>query len=75
MISHNSSYRLSYDVVYYWTGGTERGQWNEAQYGTRDELRKMGYVAHNGIRSIGAPEGPPSIEDFKSLGFPFGTPN
>ncbi len=58
-----------YDRVYYWTGGTERGQWNEAIPGAWPDhqdidsmiadCRRMGYVAVKGCASIGAPEGSP----------------
>lgn len=64
-----------YDVVYYWAGGSQNGEWREAQPGVWPErltmeqllanLIRAGFVAHRGLRSIGAPEGPPSREDFE----------
>lgn len=51
-----------FDVIYYWVGGTQRGIW-KATLGYSEqmlvEIRRMGYHAVAGRRSIGAPEGPP----------------
>ena len=57
----------TYDRVYYWTGGTDNGKWNEAmpncypEYKDIDTLladvKRMGYKAVKGISKIGAPEG------------------
>jgi hypothetical protein len=55
-----------YDVLFYYTGGTERGEWREclatpAEFPRiEEELRRAGYVSRRGRRSIGAPEGPPA---------------
>ncbi len=63
-----------YDTVYYWTGGRVEGYWTETQTQgsaieeTLEHLARAGYVAHRGLRSIGAPEGPPSDAEFKALG-------
>lgn len=55
---------IKYDVIYYWVGGRVEGQWH-ATLGYSEEMlesvRHMGYVAHPGRTSIGAPEGPPSL--------------
>lgn len=48
------------DVVWWWKGGTEKGRWHAAAAGNRTEIRRMGYVAHDGSLTIGPPEGPPS---------------
>ncbi len=78
----------TYDVIYYWTGGREVGEWNatlsvghDSHYidgsltnPTRNiddlisKIRRQGYVAHRGLRSIGPPEGPPTDAEFKALG-------
>ena len=65
--------KTSYDRVYWWNRGTQ--QWMEAIPGVRApysseppktaeelraEIRRKGYVAHLGLRSVGAPEGAPS---------------
>lgn len=64
--------KFKYDCVYWWNGGTERGKWMRADAGTRDEIRHMGYVAHNGNSAIGAPEGPPSLADIQEVLRPLG---
>ena len=46
--------------VFYWVGGTARGEWRRADAGTRADVERMGYVAVDGSTSIGAPDGPPS---------------
>lgn len=51
------------DVTWYWMGGVLKGEWRQADYGTRAALRRMGYVAHDGRLAIGAPEGPPTAEE------------
>ena len=63
---------MRYDAVYWWQGGSEQGRWIEAQPGanvheTVRALRRMGYVAHPGRRSIGAPEGAPSREELTEV--------
>ena len=65
----------AYDVIYYWTGGREEGEWRAAIHqseGMPDEsirrIERMGYVAHRGQRSIGPPEGPPCESDFQHVG-------
>jgi hypothetical protein len=65
-------------VIYYWTGGRAAGEWRIAHPAIWPErispdqlyqsLREMGYVAHHGSARIGPPEGPPSEEDFRSVG-------
>lgn len=63
-----------YDVVYHWVGGREEGRWHEVHTVPEmaeerlAEVRRMGYVAHRGVKSIGAPEGPPSDADFRAIG-------
>lgn len=66
-----------YDVVWYWVGGTEmgrwhdsprEGQWPEAELRRqREAIRRQGYVAHLGRRSLGAPEGPPTAQEIKEV--------
>lgn len=56
-----------YDRVYYWTGGTDNGKWNEAipncypEYKSVEtliaDLERMGYKTVKGSSKIGAPEG------------------
>ena len=56
-----------YDRVYYWTGGTENGKWNEAipncypEYKDIDTLladvTRMGYKAVKGSSKVGSPDG------------------
>lgn len=58
---------MRHDVVYYWIGGTEVGRWNRADPGTRDDIRRQGYVAHNGSLAIGPPEGPPSKKEIDEV--------
>ena len=76
---HPSLEGAPYDVIYWWGGGNmERDYWHEAVWNvypeyksaqeTIDGIRRMGYVAWFGKRSIGAPEGEPSKEDFASVG-------
>ena len=58
-----------YDRVYYYIGGTERGEWREATPGVYPErldidtlkadIERAGYVAVKGSSKIGPPEGPP----------------
>ena len=53
-----------FDTVYYWIGGTERGEWRECPTSdsvedTLRDIERMGYVGVRGKRSIGAPEGAP----------------
>lgn len=52
------------DVVYWWRGGAEVGEWCEALPGvdidaTVREIERGGRVAVKGRRSIGPPEGSP----------------
>ena len=61
------------DVVWYWSGGAEVGRWHAADAGTRESIRRGGRVAHDGRRSIGPPEGPPSREELSYVLRPFGT--
>jgi hypothetical protein len=72
---------IKYDVVWYWVGGTQHGQWNPAfpDEGIEEGVRvieRMGYVAHAGRRAIGPPEGaPPKAELDRVLGWqPSGEP-
>jgi hypothetical protein len=53
--------------VWYWQGGTERGQWKRAAPGTRDDLRRSGYVAHDGDTRIGPPEGSPTLDELREV--------
>jgi len=64
MTKLNSSRRFEMDVVWFWRGGSEVGQWHAADFaeGRVAELERMGFVALTGKRSIGAPEGPPSAD-------------
>lgn len=55
------------DVVWFWMGGRDRGYWCAADAGSRERIRQGGRVAHDGLRSIGSPEGPPSEADFASV--------
>ena len=58
-----------YDRIYYWSGGTERGEWRECTPGvwpeykdidtTLAEIKRQGYIAFKGLASIGPPEGNP----------------
>lgn len=69
------SRRLGPDVVFYWSGGREQGEWRPATIAVgktaedvRRELNRAGFVAHPGFRSIGAPEGAPEDAEFRRLG-------
>ena len=57
-----------FDCVYYWTGGTERGRWNQANAWTREGCRRAGYVAHDGCLAIGAPTTPPTSKELAEVG-------
>ncbi len=71
-----------YDVVWFWTGGREEGEWRpstvrakDPKHPTRKEIHehraaldRAGYVNHSGSTRIGPPEGPPSDAEFKALG-------
>jgi len=69
---------MNYDTIYYWSGGTENGQWREAEFNVWPEylslqetlrrIRAGGHVAHHGWKSIGPPEGPPSIKEIQAAG-------
>ena len=54
-----------HDCVYYYVGGTERGEWKEATIGPQsidvviESIERSGYYAVPGKRSIGRPEGAP----------------
>lgn len=54
---------MRFDRIYYWVGGTERGEWKEAWPADIAEglesVRRAGYYAVLGRSSIGAPEGNP----------------
>lgn len=63
-----------YDVVYFWLGGRERGEWKAASPNAQDSvgdmvntLNLMGYVAHRGFLSVGPPEGPPEDAEFRKV--------
>jgi hypothetical protein len=72
---------MKYDRVYYWVGGAEEGEWCAAIPGStpwgnnksadelREDIRRQGRVAHLGISWIGPPEGPPSHNQLKAVGF------
>lgn len=62
---------IKYDCTYYWNGGTEYGEWRRADPGLREVLRKQGYVAHNGLSTIGAPVGPPELSEINSVLRPY----
>ena len=49
-----------FNCVYYWTGGTEVGNWNQADLGTEDAIRKGGRIAIPGNTKIGPPEDTPT---------------
>ena len=65
----NTKRTVDLDRVYYWTGGTDNGKWNEAFPGVYPEykgidalladVQRMGYKAVKGSSKIGAPEGAP----------------
>jgi hypothetical protein len=68
-------YRGSNPTVWYWIGGTVEGSWRRT-FGGQSEtalndrlhaLRIAGYVAHIGCVDIGAPDGPPSAEQFADV--------
>lgn len=51
-----------YNTIYYWLGGSRYGKWYKTLgYSIKmlGDIRRMGYIAHPGLRSIGAPVGPP----------------
>jgi hypothetical protein len=61
-----------WDVVWYWVGGEEVGEWREAFPGADiDEtvrgIERGGRVAVKGLLSIGAPEGAPSPDALRSV--------
>jgi hypothetical protein len=71
-----------YDVIWYWVDIGVGGVWHDLPIIKRRtaeaerqsvqaslaSLARLGIVAHRGLRSIGAPEGPPTAEDFAALG-------
>lgn len=66
---------MSHETVYYWYGGTEEGRWLELT-GTGstidarvDAVETCGMVAVKGDRRVGPPEGPPSREALRRVGF------
>jgi hypothetical protein len=68
---------VSYDTVYYWIGGRERGEWRQVLVAApvakvladkRAELARMGYVALCGSTKVGPPTGPPTDAHFRALG-------
>ena len=62
---------FKYDCVWWWNGGTERGKWMQSDPGTRDECRRVGFVAYDGSTKIGPPEGPPSLAEIQEVLRPF----
>lgn len=63
-----------HDVVYYWSGGTDKGSWHAATPEPSvdaqiKKIEKQGRVAVPGKKSIGPPSGPPSRAQFKAVGF------
>lgn len=61
--------RTKWDGVYYWVGGTERGEWRFTQQGAGETIEEViaklehtGRVALRGKVSIGPPDTPPSAE-------------
>jgi hypothetical protein len=64
---------MAYDTVYYWTGGTERGEWRETFITAAEieetlaSVRRQGYVAVRGSKAIGPPEGAPSAERLRAV--------
>lgn len=55
-----------YDVVWWWRGGREHGEWCEALPGadiaeTIQRIERAGYVAVRGSRLVGPPEGAPVV--------------
>lgn len=59
----------SFDVVYFWVGGTLRGSYSEISVGigedyrtVLDGVRSMGYYAVPGRKSIGCPDTAPTAE-------------
>ena len=71
----------SINVVFWWKGGTEAGKWCPSFPEARSvgnptkaevdahvaKLNRAGFVAHRGSTTIGAPEGPPSFNDFRDV--------
>ncbi len=71
-----------YDVVHYWIGGRECGEWvtitpplrsapdsaKVALKAVKEGLEKQGYVALLGKSTIGAPEGAPKRRRFEDIG-------
>jgi hypothetical protein len=71
----NGGSQMKFDRVYWWSGGTECGKWNETAVQAGEQahdlcvrIRNQGYVCIPGRSSIGAPEGPPRLEAFRSTG-------
>lgn len=58
---------MKYDCVWYWVGGLESGEWRQADAGTRDAIQRSGRVAHNGLLSVGPPDGPPSAVELAKV--------
>ena len=65
---------MNYDVVWYWSGGTERGGWHpawpsmgETLHALQAEIRKGGRVALLGKRSIGPPDDGPSEGELEEV--------
>lgn len=70
----------TYDVVYWWRGGSEYGSWLPAYAlpgpdglkAQAREIERMGYVTRLGKRSIGPPETPPSLQEIQeAIGSPY----
>jgi len=64
-----------YDRVYWWSGGTEVGQWRETQIGAdenawdvAERIMYGGRVAFAGRSTIGPPEGPPKASWWERIG-------
>lgn len=61
---------MRYDLVFYWTGGTQSGYWNAARPmngetldDLADRIRAMGYVTRFGSSAIGSPDRGPSGQE------------
>lgn len=60
----------SYDVVYFWAGGHEAGEWKatlEWTPGMAAEIRRQGRPAVDSRLTIGAPEGPPTDAEWEQV--------
>lgn len=64
--------KTQYNVVWYWKGGTESGEWRHAWPGadireTVRNLERSGYVAVTGTTAGGPPDGPPAPERIRDV--------